>query len=83
MSFRPTFRVVSGSGFNSSFGSKTSAFQSQGISGVGTKDHKKLTNRDAENQHPISAISGLTGELSVRPNSALSNMEIAEILAEV
>lgn len=32
-------------------------------SGGGTADHSRLTNRDAADQHPISAITGLRGEL--------------------
>ena len=32
-------------------------------SGGGTKDHTELENRDAENQHPISAITGLQSAL--------------------
>lgn len=33
------------------------------ISTGGTRDHKQLVNRDAESQHPISAIAGLESEL--------------------
>ena len=32
-------------------------------SGGGTADHSRLTNRDAADQHPISAITGKSGEL--------------------
>ena len=32
--------------------------------GGGTSDHRELTNRDAENQHPMSAITGLTAKLA-------------------
>lgn len=31
--------------------------------GSGTSDHRDLSNRDAANQHPISAITGLRTEL--------------------
>lgn len=36
----------------------------------GTADHRALTNRDAEEQHPISAITGLTSALSAKANSS-------------
>lgn len=36
----------------------------QGGGGGGTTDHNQLTNRDAENQHPISAITGLEDALN-------------------
>lgn len=35
-----------------------------GSGGGGTTDHTKLTNRNAENQHPMSAITGLVGALN-------------------
>lgn len=34
----------------------------------GTDDHRQLTNRDAANQHPISAVTGLTAALSAIPS---------------
>lgn len=37
--------------------------------GSGTTDHTQLTNRDAENQHPMSAITGLVGALGGKMNS--------------
>lgn len=33
-------------------------------SGSGTLDHSKLTNRDLDNQHPITAITGLAAKLN-------------------
>lgn len=43
-------------------------------------DHAKLANRDAPDQHPIEAISGLTQELSDRPEGqAITNAEIDQI----
>lgn len=42
---------------------KASEFADKAEEASGTSDHRELTNRDAENQHPISAISGLTAEL--------------------
>lgn len=47
---------------------------------VTTSDHRKLTHRDAEAQHPIESITNLTPELSVRPSTALSNLDIQNIL---
>ena len=37
--------------------------------GSGTKDHNRLTNRELENQHPISAITDLQTELDSKLNS--------------
>lgn len=37
---------------------------------VGTYDHNALTNRDLDDQHPISAITGLAGALSAKPDSS-------------
>ena len=47
---------------------------------VVTSDHRDLTHRDAENQHPIGAIENLIPELGVRPSAALSNQDIQDIL---
>lgn len=47
---------------------------------VTTSDHRELTHRDAEEQHPISSITYLTPELNVRPSTALSNQDIQNIL---
>lgn len=41
-----------------------------GVPASGTTDHRKLTNRDAEDQHPIEAISGL---------EEISNKRVLEI----
>lgn len=43
-------------------------------------DHTVLTGRDAENQHPIEAITNLEPELDFRPSSALTNEDIQLIL---
>lgn len=53
-------------------------------SGGGTSDHRELTNRDAEEQHPIGAIAGLNRELSKRvsEDDALSVVDIIKILEE-
>lgn len=47
---------------------------------VTTSDHRELTHRDADEQHPISSITYLTPELSIRPSQAMSNMDIQNIL---
>ena len=49
---------------------------------VVTSDHAKLTNRDAEDQHPIKAITNLNQTLERKLESAgfLSNLEIQAIL---
>lgn len=48
----------------------------------GTTDHRYLTNRDAENQHPIRSIDGLERELKRIPPPAepLTNLELEEML---
>ncbi len=43
-------------------------------------DHKILTGRDADDQHPIKAITNLEAELDFRPGSALTNEDIQAIL---
>lgn len=45
-------------------------------------DHAKLKNRDAEDQHPIGAITGLRNELDSKQsiNAVLTNMDIEKIL---
>lgn len=45
-------------------------------------DHRALTGRDAQNQHPVEAIEGLRDELMriPEPTEALSNSELEEIL---
>lgn len=48
---------------------------------VVTSDHRKLTHRDAEGQHPISSIINLDPELQARPSAALTNTDIQNILS--
>lgn len=45
-------------------------------------DHRALTGRDAQDQHPVEAIEGLKDELMriPEPTEALSNFELEEIL---
>ena len=42
-------------------------------------DHRKLTHRDAEGQHPIEAIDNLREELEELETDPLSSIEIDEI----
>lgn len=51
------------------------------ISG-GVSDHRRLTNRDAEDQHPIESITDLKKEISriPPPTEAITNSEIEEML---
>lgn len=48
----------------------------------GTSDHRALTNRDADDQHPIKAITGLSDKLNTIPPAAerITNTEIEELL---
>lgn len=50
--------------------------------GGGTTDHRELTNRDADDQHPIKAITGLQSKLDTIPPAAekITNTEIEEML---
>lgn len=47
---------------------------------VSTNDHRKLLNRDSDNQHPMSAITGLPEALGAVPDEALTNLEIESLL---
>lgn len=52
-----------------------------GGSGGGTNDHTQLINRDAEDSHPIDAITGLSSQLDSKiSKNFLTNLEIQEIL---
>lgn len=53
-------------------------------SGGGAPDHQELSNRDAKDQHPIGAITGLDRELSKRvsEDDALNVVEIIKIMEE-
>lgn len=52
------------------------------ITEVVTSDHTKLINRDAAQQHPISAITNLNTELENRvvEGNTLTNQEIEQII---
>lgn len=52
--------------------------QGQG-GGGGTSDHSELDNRDADNQHPMSAISGLTEELEGIHQAISGKMEFFKV----
>lgn len=47
---------------------------------VGNSDHAALINRDADDQHPIKAITKLKETLEERPSEALSNQDIENLL---
>ena len=47
-----------------------------GAAAGGTSDHRELSNRDAPDQHPMSAITGLPNSLP----ASLTNMDILAIL---
>lgn len=51
-------------------------------SGGEYRDHRQLSHRDAEEQHPIAAIAGLEEKLEriPEPVEALTNLELEEIL---
>lgn len=53
-----------------------------GGSGGGGGDHRQLTGREAAEQHPVGAISGLAEALSriPEPAEALTNLELEELL---
>lgn len=53
-----------------------------GDGGGGTTDHRQLTHRDAERQHPISAIDGLSDVVNKIPvpTEALTNEELEALL---
>ena len=52
---------------------------------VSTSDHAELLNRDLPDQHPIEAITGLTGTLGgkVSAADALTNLEIEALLGVI
>ncbi len=49
---------------------------------AGRLDHRALRGRECENQHPVSAVEGLQGELDriPAPTEALNNFELEELL---
>lgn len=60
----------------------TTAEVKNGSGGDGTTDHAQLINRDAPEQHPITAITDLDDTLlaKVSTSDALTNMEIEKLL---
>jgi hypothetical protein len=78
--FRTSFNTDPNSKFKSSFSTGKGTFVSEGT-GSGTRDHTKLHNRGAANQHPVSAIEGLAAALASRPDTAITNYEIFEIVS--
>lgn len=55
----------------------------QDLAAVGTKDHTQLINRDAADQHPMSAITGLPAALEAKADEADLTAEIARVEAEI
>lgn len=68
--------------FNATFESDENVFPfTMGeMTEVSTNDHRKLLNRDSDNQHPMSAITGLPEALDAVPDEALSNIDIESLL---
>ena len=46
---------------------------------TGTDDHTELINRDAAEQHPESAITGLEEDLLSRPDTAITDADILNL----
>lgn len=69
-------------GENLSLMSGNETLSSVEIVGGGTSDHCMLANRDAENQHPITSITGLAEELDTipAPIEPLTNIDLEELL---
>lgn len=83
MSDSATFKMAftESEAFNMTFkAEETFATEMTEVVQVTTSDHRELTHRDAAEQHPIESITNLTPELSVRPSTALSNLDIQNIL---
>lgn len=72
--------------FTAEFSTSDKTFESKmvEVQEVVTSDHRKLVNRDAENQHPISAITNLEAELdgkiTSKEHQPMSNMEIENLI---
>lgn len=47
----------------------------------GTTDHTQLINRSVENQHPMSAISGLSAQFTTVPSAKITEDQITELFA--
>lgn len=59
---------------------KTASPVSMKVNTGGTSDHRALAYRDAVDQHPMSAITGLPTALDEVDSDALSNFDIFEIM---
>lgn len=60
-----------------------SAKLGRGGGGGGTTDHSQLTNRDAEDQHPIGAITGLTEDLASKQeqiDAIVSKSDVVDVV---
>lgn len=47
----------------------------------GTSDHTQLINRNVEDQHPMSAISGLTAQFTTVPNTKITEEQIGALFS--
>ena len=72
----PTHTILSG---NISSSSQQSMKGTTTGGSSGTADHRRLTNRDASDQHPITAISGLQDALATKATKA----DLIEIRAQL
>ena len=86
MEFDVKFSEINSS-FNLDFSLNNQSFESdfgtlQEVMVGGVTDHNELLNRDADNQHPISAITDLEDELDGKLENvpAMSNQDIENIL---
>lgn len=86
MNFDVKFEEINSS-FNTDFSILDQSFDSdfgtlQEVMVGGTTDHAELLNRDADNQHPISAITDLENELDSKLENVpvMSNQDIENIL---
>lgn len=51
----------------------------EALEGLGGKDHRELTNRDAADQHPISAVTGLAGLIPAAASSSNKLVSASEM----
>ena len=79
--FRAKFSSQGNSSFGASFTSGGAVIPSSSPS-TSANDHARLINRNANDQHPMSAITGLVEALAAVPTSALTNLEIQIIMTE-
>ena len=79
--FKATFSSRTGTQFGSNFNTAKARTGTSGLPPAAVY-HKNLLGRSENDQHPISAISGLSAALSIVPTQALTNIEIQAIITE-